>query len=119
MFCPSCGTQNNDDAAFCSNCGTVLKQSGQQQPSFNPPIQNMSNQPMSPADDPGADTILKVVSFCVPLVGIILYFVWSKERPKSAKDVCTFAAIGFGVGILFYIIMIVFAAVAGSSMDTY
>lgn len=25
MFCPNCGTKNDDNAAFCSNCGTPLK----------------------------------------------------------------------------------------------
>lgn len=27
MFCGKCGTENNDNAAFCSNCGAKLKQS--------------------------------------------------------------------------------------------
>ena len=22
MFCPNCGTKNEDDALFCGNCGT-------------------------------------------------------------------------------------------------
>ena len=26
MFCPNCGTKNEDDAAFCGNCGTPLTQ---------------------------------------------------------------------------------------------
>lgn len=26
MFCPKCGTQNNDNSTFCQNCGAVLKQ---------------------------------------------------------------------------------------------
>lgn len=25
MFCPKCGTQNDDDSAFCSNCGAQLE----------------------------------------------------------------------------------------------
>lgn len=25
MFCPKCGTQNNDDAAFCAQCGGALR----------------------------------------------------------------------------------------------
>ena len=24
MFCPNCGTQNNDGVKFCANCGTAL-----------------------------------------------------------------------------------------------
>ncbi len=26
MFCPNCGTKNEDDAMFCANCGTKLQQ---------------------------------------------------------------------------------------------
>ena len=25
MFCPECGSKNEDDALFCENCGTSLK----------------------------------------------------------------------------------------------
>ena len=25
MFCPSCGTQNHDEATFCASCGASLK----------------------------------------------------------------------------------------------
>ena len=65
------------------------------------------NQGSGNPSDQGADTVLKVVSFCIPIVGAILYFVWKSEKPKAASDVCKFALIGFGVNMLFYIIMAV------------
>ena len=123
MFCPNCGTQNTDQAAFCVSCGTPLKNTtasptpppAPPPPNFNPnPSPNPGYQqygPQRPAPEDKADTILSIVAFCFPIVGLILYFVWKDSRPNSAKQICTASAIGFGVGVLFYIIM---AVAAGS-----
>ncbi len=35
MFCPNCGSQNDDSANNCSNCGTPLKQGATQNTSGN------------------------------------------------------------------------------------
>lgn len=35
MFCPNCGTKNDDDALFCGSCGTKL-----QDKAVVPPIDN-------------------------------------------------------------------------------
>lgn len=38
MFCPNCGTKNDDDAVFCENCGTRIMEENQippQQPAVN------------------------------------------------------------------------------------
>ena len=108
MFCPSCGTKNDDNATFCANCGTGLK--GQA------PQMNMGSAP-SPAggnEEKGADTIVKILSFCFPIVGAILYFVWKEDKPKAASQVCKMAAIGFGLGIFLYIILMVIGIAAGS-----
>ncbi len=125
MFCPKCGSQNSETAAFCVSCGATLKPTGTTggnafgstppPPPPPPPGGNYGgNFGGTPNGDPGADTIMKIVSFCFPIVGLVLYFVWKNEKPKSAKDVCTFAAIGFGVGIVLYIIMAVLGLAAGA-----
>lgn len=49
-------------------------------------------------------TGLKVLSFCIPLAGAILYFVKKDKEPVAAKSACNMALIGFGVGILFNVI---------------
>lgn len=63
-------------------------------------------------DDLG--TPLKIVSFCIPLVGAILYFVKKDAEPVAAKQACNMALIGFGVGVVVQIIMSVMGAMAGS-----
>jgi uncharacterized membrane protein len=57
---------------------------------------------MEPQD---LSTALKVVSLLFPIVGAILYFVHNKNEPKKAKSACTFALIGFGIGLVLNIIV--------------
>lgn len=49
--------------------------------------------------------ILKIVSFCIPLVGAIIWFLKRDKEPKAAKSACTFALIGFAVGIIINVIV--------------
>ncbi|MCX7878306.1 MAG: hypothetical protein N2510_06645 [Ignavibacteria bacterium] len=48
---------------------------------------------------------LKIVSFCFPIVGAILWFINKDKNPRAAKSACTFALIGFAVGIVINIII--------------
>lgn len=116
MYCPNCGSQNTDQATFCVNCGNALKSTAGNAtpptppPAFppNPPQQPGYQQPYGqqrPAPEDKVDTILSILAFCFPIVGLILYFVWKDNRPNSAKQICTVSAIGFGVGVVFYLIM--------------
>lgn len=57
-----------------------------------------------PQDNEDLDTVLKVVSFCIPLVGAVLYFINKDKAPRKAKSACNMALIGFGVGIVLNII---------------
>jgi hypothetical protein len=68
--------------------------------------QNINQPP--PLTDTSQDDLgiaLKIVSFCIPLVGAILYFVKKKDKPVSAKQACTFALYGVAVGIIINIIV--------------
>jgi len=49
-------------------------------------------------------TGLKVLSFCIPLAGAIIYFVKKNEEPVAAKSACNMALIGFAVGVVVRII---------------
>lgn len=66
---------------------------------------------------------MKFLSFCIPLVGIILYFSWKDQKPLSAKAVLKMALIGVGVSfvlsILYIIIMFVFLGAGQSSYYYY
>lgn len=63
------------------------------------------NQDDYPEQNEDLSTGLKVVSFCVPLVGIILYFVEKDKNPVKSKSACNMALIGIGVGIVLQILV--------------
>ena len=58
----------------------------------------------------GATTGMKVLSFLIPLVGLILFIVDKDKKPVAAKDELMWAGIGFGVGVVLYIITVGMAA---------
>lgn len=47
----------------------------------------------------------KVISFCIPFIGGILYLVHANSRPKAAKSACHCALWGVGVGFVLNILM--------------
>jgi len=63
-----------------------------------------------PSAPPGGQTedlsmILKIVSFCIPLVGAILWFINKDKNPRAAKSACTFALVGVAVGIVINVLV--------------
>lgn len=40
---------------------------------------------------------LKILSFCAPLAGVIIYFMSKDEHPKKAKTACYASLIGVGL----------------------
>ena len=56
---------------------------------------------------------LKILSFCLPIVGAILYFVKKNDEPKAAKDACTFALIGLAVGVVLNVGVGLMGGIAG------
>lgn len=55
MFCPNCGTKNEDEALFCGNCGarlvidvpqeTPVQESVEEEPEVTPVQENVSAEP--------------------------------------------------------------------------
>jgi len=93
MFCPKCGTQLADDAAFCTNCGQVIQRipSAAYPPSAAPPPpqrQQVEQQPAPPAWQPPqvsqppvayAGFWLRVVAYIIDAIilgmaGVVAFF---------------------------------------------
>ena len=87
-YCQNCGSSTNEKQELCTNCGSrlILKRGVH----------------TSASDDPSG--LVKLAACCFPIVGLILYFVWKDEKPRSAKAVCKWALIGFFAGIILYIL---------------
>lgn len=64
--------------------------------------------------DPNEDLSLglKILSFCIPLAGAIIYFMKKDQQPKQAKTACYAALIGMAVGVVLQIIMTVAGGLA-------
>ena len=57
-----------------------------------------------------ASTGMKVLSFLIPIVGLILFLIDKDNKPVAAKEELIWAGIGFGVGLLSYIVIVAIAA---------
>jgi hypothetical protein len=114
MFCPHCGTRNDDAAVNCSQCDQRLDGTGAPPPA-HPHVNAPADPPLPsvPAPDRiegaphgGEVGALGVVYFCLPIVGAIMYFVWRDDQPAKAKRACTLALWGMAVGIGLRILMV-------------
>lgn len=74
-----------------------------------------TNPTQSASLEDGATTGMKVLSFLIPIAGLILFFMDREKKPAAAKEELMWAAIGFGVGIVLSVIMVMVSA----SGDSY
>lgn len=118
MFCSSCGKQVEHGYNNCPYCGSPLmtvedgpKQeysSSCQTGSFNSPP-NYQQQYYNAAPDDESSIGFAILSFFVPLVGLILYLCWNSEKPKRAKSCAKGAIIGFVVSlVLGFVVPLIF-----------
>lgn len=91
MICPNCGTNLQEGSAFCTNCGARFEaqqaqQAYQQQPY---PQQPYPQQQPAAADlnaplTTGQFFLMDLIC-CIPLVGLIMYFVWAFGSNANAN----------------------------------
>ena len=100
MKCSNCGSEIMPGAQFCQVCGaTQPMQQGYPnngQPMYQQPM--YQNEQASTED---ASIGLKIVSFLIPIVGLILWAVKKKDEPVAAKSCLTWGIAGFAVSFLF------------------
>lgn len=87
MFCKNCGKEINDNADVCIHCGVRVKPEAPQK-----------------ADNPSH--LAGAVACCFPVVGLILYFLWKDDKPKSSKLLCNWMIGGTVAWVLFYVFFI-------------
>ena len=91
-FCGNCGNKVNENEIYCSRCGVSLNNNNN---SYSNDVSNIN-------DDGGLGWA--VLGYFIPLVGLILYIAWNKEKPKTAKAVGKGALISVIVGFVLTII---------------
>lgn len=87
-FCSSCGVAIKKEAEICPKCGVR---------------QPISGIPKAVSEE-GAEFLPKAASCCVPIVGLVLFFVWKDSKPKASKDVCKWAIIGTVISVVLYVL---------------
>jgi hypothetical protein len=118
VYCPSCGAQNPDEAAFCAGCGKALpKQAGVQQTSPLPPV--------APAGEPAPSMLYYMIAavattlLCCPPVGIAAiiaaFFINSKATTGDlagarnvAKISMILSIVGAALGLIGWLVFLVF-----------
>lgn len=112
MYCYQCGKQVEEGVKFCPYCGAQLDAHAQNQDRGYRPIDQGYQSSYARADDePSFGYAL--LSFLIPVVGLVLYLVWNKEYPMRAKSCIK----GFIANIVVYVIMFccVAAAIGGAA----
>lgn len=80
MKCNHCNAELAPGAQFCPVCG-----------------KNVSNTSVS---EESLSWGMKILSFLLPIVGIIYYFVKKTEAPKKAKDALIFGLAGVALNVI-------------------
>lgn len=110
--CPDCGRDISDKAIACIGCGRVMKSNIQseiiQPNTVEKPVYEQINQQnnypytgsqyYSELDTPS--TGLNVISFLIPLVGLIIYITENNRSPQKAQAAGKWALIGFIIGLI-------------------
>lgn len=73
-----------------------------------PPVPPTPNIPYQPAVDPYATLEVGwgLLAFFIPIAGWIMYFCWKDKTPKKASQAAMWAWIGFGVGLLWNLLLL-------------
>lgn len=82
-YCRNCGTQIDDKAVICVHCGVA-------QPGSSGSLTDSGSLGWG------------VLSFFLPIVGLVLCLVWWQTKPKSAKV----SGIGALIGAIFWVFII-------------
>ena len=126
MYCVKCGKLLEEKDKYCTNCGQMVltlndnntkieneKVYYNENPN-NIKYNNEYNTINKKEKKDSANIFLIIVSFFIPLIGLILFLAYDKEKPKFAKSNGIAALVGLiigiilsfvGIGAFFYLIL--------------
>lgn len=84
-YCKNCGTQIDDKAVICPNCGV----------------------PQTPQGTDNGGFLWGLLGCCIPIVGLVLFLVWKDTKPKTAKAAGIGALVWLCCVVLYYLLIIV------------
>ncbi len=89
-YCQNCGADTNSGQSVCTNCGFSL-------------VDAQLTKATAQSGDENS-TGLNILAFFLPIVGLILYIVYSSQYPIKAKGIGKWALIGFVLSMVFWIL---------------
>lgn len=104
MFCKNCGKQIPDNSNFCPKCGVNIKSSSNQYTGYQSIKKNQN-------PDDASSFGYALLSFFIPVAGIVLFIVWNDEYPKRAKSCLN----GIITGTVLYVVLLCCSAFSVSS----
>ena len=98
MKCPNCGSENDSNSRFCNNCGSELN--------------NLNNANTQTNNVNKKESVIGwgFLGFIIPIVGIILFFVWKKSNPRKSKASGIGALISIVIGIVATVVLVAITA---------
>ena len=84
-YCRRCGAPISDYATTCPSCGAP-----------------QNDAPPSVEDNGGIGWGL--LGCCIPVVGLVLFLVWTDTKPRTAKAAGIGALVSVIIGVLWYLI---------------
>ncbi len=99
MFCKNCGSEINDFAVVCPNCGVSQKEKAEV------------------VDNGGFGW--GVLGCCIPIAGLILFLVWQDTKPKTAKAAGIGALVSVLIGVAYYVLVFAAGVTMISSIDSF
>lgn len=91
-FCKNCGAELNENQKVCLKCGAMV------------------DDEVKPAEVDSGSVSWGFLGFFIPIVGIILYFVWKSSKPRSAKQAGRGALVSICISIFSSILYAILTA---------
>lgn len=102
MFCSKCGTEISDEAVVCVHCGNAIAQP--------------ETKPETPVVEDKVSIGFCILSFFIPLFGVIYWALKYKETPRKAKACGITAIVSWVLNIFFSVIISVVYAILMSAL---
>ena len=98
MYCKWCGNKIDENSKFCPNCGKEVLTS-------NDGSQSVISDDSNMVKGEKANVWFAVLSFFIPLAGLIVFLVKKDKEPKTAKVSGICAIVGFLLSFVLSIIL--------------
>ncbi len=104
--CPSCGFEPLYSEKYCQNCGANTQRDQKLCLACNSPLWSSSKAASALAMKDQPDTGIAIISFLLPIIGLILFLAWNSSQPERAGSAGRGALAGVIVGTFIWLIII-------------